>query len=87
MMVLNVMVQALLKAQAGVGPEAALADEPIEGFSVRNEAAVHGVVSHDEQSCVQKAPQQNKPCHQQRVGLLNGKPESSREGDQPGGPD
>lgn len=87
MMVLNVMVQALLKTQAGVGQEAALADEPIEEFSVRNEAAMHGVMSHDEQSCVQKASQQNKPCNQQRVGLLNGKPESSSEGDKPGGPD
>ena len=82
---LNVMVQACLEVEAGVGPEAALADPLIEvGTTCRSEGAVHGVVRHDEQSGVQKAAQDHEGDEGQRVDLLKGKAKPHREGEQPG---
>lgn len=85
-MVPDVMVPALPEVQACVGPEANLAGDLIESSLARNEAAVHGVVSHDEEPSVQKTSQENVSSDQQWVKLLAGKVETRDQGEQPGGP-
>lgn len=70
--------------QARVQKQADPADQAVQPRLFWNEAVVHGVVGHDEQSRVQKRPDQDNRAEQQRWDLIQRQVQAEGQRQQPG---